>query len=115
VIGVLHADDELVAVDKPAGIAMHRSSMAAREDAYLVDVIREQLGRTLYLAHRLDRATSGVVLLAASKETAAASRKTCSTMRRGPGPSAGVMPLTCTQRARRTGSIRSRCRRSTRS
>ena len=71
-IGVLHADDELVAVDKPAGIAMHRSSMAAREDAYLVDAIREQLGRTLYLAHRLDRATSGVVLLAASKETAAA-------------------------------------------
>lgn len=71
-IDVLFADDDLVAVNKPAGIAMHRSSMAAREDAYLVDVIREQLGRTLYLAHRLDRATSGVVLLAASKETAAA-------------------------------------------
>jgi tRNA pseudouridine65 synthase len=72
VLQILHDDAQLVAVNKPAGIAMHRSQMAAREDAYLVDAVREQTGRTLYLAHRLDRATSGVVLLGADKETVAA-------------------------------------------
>lgn len=69
---ILFDDAHLVAVNKPAGIAMHRSKMAAREEAYLVDAVREQTGRTLYLAHRLDRATSGVVLLGADKDAVAA-------------------------------------------
>lgn len=71
-LAILFEDVSLVAVNKPAGIAMHRSSMAAREDHYLVDLVREQTGRTLYAAHRLDRATSGVVLFAAGKDMAAA-------------------------------------------
>ena len=71
-IAILHADDSIVAVDKPAGLAVHRSNLVGRDDAYLVDAVREATGRTLYLAHRLDRATSGVVLLGASKEIVAA-------------------------------------------
>ena len=69
---ILHEDAELVAVNKPAGLAAHRSSLVARDDDYLVDQARALCGRTLYLAHRLDRATSGVVLFAASKPVAAA-------------------------------------------
>ncbi len=64
---VLYADDAIVAVDKPAGLASHRSKLVGSDDCYLVDLVREATGRTLYLAHRLDRATSGVVLLAATK------------------------------------------------
>ena len=71
-IAILHADDAIVAVDKPAGLAVHRSNLVGRDDAYLVDAVREATGRTLYLAHRLDRATSGVVLLGASKAIVAA-------------------------------------------
>jgi tRNA pseudouridine65 synthase len=39
---------------------------------FLIDLLREQLGGTVYLAHRLDRATSGVLLIARSSEIAAA-------------------------------------------
>jgi tRNA pseudouridine65 synthase len=71
-IPILHEDDALVIVDKPAGLAVHRSHLVGRDDDYLIDRIREQTGRLLYLAHRLDRATSGVLVLAAGKEDAAA-------------------------------------------
>jgi tRNA pseudouridine65 synthase len=64
---ILHADESIVAVDKPAGLAAHRSRLVGSDDGYLVDAVREATGRTLYLAHRLDRATSGVVLLGATK------------------------------------------------
>lgn len=70
-LALIHEDQDLVAVNKPAGLAAHRSSMVARDDDYLVDQARALTGRTLYLAHRLDRATSGVVLFAASKAVAA--------------------------------------------
>jgi tRNA pseudouridine65 synthase len=71
-IAVLHADEALVAVDKPAGIAVHRSRLVGRDEEYLIDRVRAATGRTLYLAHRLDRATSGVLLLAADRDVAAA-------------------------------------------
>jgi len=69
-IEIVHEDAELLAVNKPAGLLVHRSKIAADEDDFLLDRLRDQVGSTLFLAHRLDRATSGVVLLAKSRETA---------------------------------------------
>ena len=69
---ILYHDEALVAVNKPAGLAVHRSKMVGNADTFLIDLLREQLGGTLYLAHRLDRATSGVLLVARSTEVAAA-------------------------------------------
>jgi tRNA pseudouridine65 synthase len=71
-LDILYQDDALIAVNKPAGLAVHRSKMVGNADIFLVDVLREQVGGTLYLAHRLDRATSGVLLVARSSEIAAA-------------------------------------------
>lgn len=71
-LDILYQDDALIAVNKPAGLAVHRSKMVGNADTFLVDVLREQVGGTLYLAHRLDRATSGVLLVARSTEIAAA-------------------------------------------
>jgi tRNA pseudouridine65 synthase len=71
-IDILYQDDAFVAVDKPAGLPVHRSAMVNDAERYLVDVLREQLGGNVYLAHRLDRATSGVLLVARSSEVAAA-------------------------------------------
>lgn len=71
-LAVLYADEALVAIDKPAGIAVHRSHLVGQDEEYLIDRVRAATGRTLYLAHRLDRATSGVLLLAADREMAAA-------------------------------------------
>jgi tRNA pseudouridine65 synthase len=69
-IEVVYADAELLAVNKPAGLLVHRSQIAADEDDFLLDRLQAQTGGTLYLAHRLDRATSGVVLLARSRAIA---------------------------------------------
>ncbi len=69
---ILYQDDDLIAVNKPAGLAVHRSKMVGNAETFLVDVLREQVGGTLHLAHRLDRATSGVLLVARRAETAAA-------------------------------------------
>ena len=71
-LDILYQDDALIAVNKPAGLAVHRSKMVGNADTFLIDVLREQVGGTLYLAHRLDRATSGVLLIARSTEIAAA-------------------------------------------
>jgi len=71
VLEILHQDDALIAVNKPAGLAVHRSKMVGNADEFLIDLLREQLGGTLHLAHRLDRATSGVLLVARSSEIAA--------------------------------------------
>ncbi len=71
-IEILHQDDDLIAVNKPAGLAVHRSKMVGNAEEFLIDLLREQLGGTVYLAHRLDRATSGVLLIARSSEIAAA-------------------------------------------
>lgn len=68
---LLYEDEALVVVDKPPGIAVHRSNLIGADDDYLIDRLRTQVTGTLYLAHRLDRATSGVLLVAKSREIAA--------------------------------------------
>ena len=69
-IETVYEDAQLLAVNKPAGLLVHRSKIAADEDDFLLDRLRDQVGSALFLAHRLDRATSGVVLLAKSREIA---------------------------------------------
>ncbi|MGN2242800.1 pseudouridine synthase [Frateuria sp. GZRR33] len=69
---ILYQDDALLAVNKPAGLPVHRSKLIGPADAFLVDLLREQVGGELFLAHRLDRATSGVLLVARSAAVAAA-------------------------------------------
>ena len=59
-------------VDKPAGLMAHASAMARGEDDFLVDRLRTQFGRPVHLVHRLDRATSGCLLVAFDAATAAA-------------------------------------------
>jgi len=70
-IEVVYEDAELLAVNKPAGLLVHRSAIAADETDFLLERLQAQVGASVFLAHRLDRATSGVVLLAKSREIAA--------------------------------------------
>lgn len=71
-VTVLHADQWLAVVDKPAGVMVHDSRLAGGEDEVLVDRLRAWFGRQVFLAHRLDRATSGCLLLAFDRDTASA-------------------------------------------
>jgi tRNA pseudouridine65 synthase len=67
---LLHVDDHLLVVDKPAGLLAHASKMAADVDVDLLDQLRQQVQGEVYLVHRLDRATSGLVLAARTREAA---------------------------------------------
>ena len=71
-ITVLHQGSGYAVVDKPAGLMAHASAMARGEDDFLVDRLRAQFGRPVHLVHRLDRATSGCLLVAFDATTAAA-------------------------------------------
>lgn len=64
----LYRDDALVAVGKPSGIAVHRGW--SRERIVALTVVRDRLGRAVFPVHRLDRATSGVLVLALDPGTA---------------------------------------------
>ena len=75
-LGVLHLDDRLAVVDKPAGLMVHDSELARGETDFAADRLREQFGRPIFLVHRLDRATSGCLLLAFDRETASLLGKT---------------------------------------
>ena len=71
-IEVRYADQWLAVVNKPAGLMVHDSALARDEHDFLADRLREQFGRPLFLIHRLDRATSGGLLVAFDRETASA-------------------------------------------
>lgn len=75
-IPVLYRDDALAVVDKPAGLMVHDSALARGETDFVADRLREQFGRPIFLVHRLDRATSGCLLLAFDRETASALGRT---------------------------------------
>jgi len=71
-LAVLHLEDRFAVVDKPAGLMVHDSKLARGESDFAADRLREQFGRPIFLVHRLDRATSGCLLLAFDRETASA-------------------------------------------
>ncbi|MBI3071026.1 MAG: RluA family pseudouridine synthase [Deltaproteobacteria bacterium] len=66
---ILYRDDAIVVIDKPAGVVVHPS--ARYPGGTIVDWFREQREK-VYVVHRLDRETSGVLLLARSRDVARA-------------------------------------------
>ena len=64
-IEILYRDDDLVAVHKPAGLLVHRNAHAGREP-FLLQMLRDRLGTRLYPVHRLDRPTSGLMIMVLS-------------------------------------------------
>jgi tRNA pseudouridine65 synthase len=68
---VIYRDAHLLAVDKPAGLAVHRGWATERDVA--IARVRALLGPAASpsLVHRLDRGTSGVLLFGLSREATA--------------------------------------------
>ncbi|MGL4412305.1 MAG: pseudouridine synthase [Bacteroidales bacterium] len=69
-IEILFQDDHLVVVNKPPGLLVHRTAIAEEETLFLLQILRDQLGKYLYPIHRLDRPTSGAIAFAFSSEVA---------------------------------------------
>ncbi len=66
---ILYHDEHYVAIDKPAGMLVHRTRIA-EEAEYAMQRLRDQLGQHVFVVHRLDRPTSGVLLFALSSDAA---------------------------------------------
>lgn len=67
-IDILYCDPDVVAVNKPSGLAVHRGW--ADDDVFAMTLVRDQLGQWVYPVHRLDRGASGVLLFGLSSEAA---------------------------------------------
>ncbi len=65
---VIYQDEYLVAVNKPHGLLVHRSPIAADASEFAIQLLRDQLGMKVYPVHRLDRKTGGVLLFALNEE-----------------------------------------------
>ncbi|HLX06436.1 MAG TPA: pseudouridine synthase, partial [Thermoanaerobaculia bacterium] len=61
-LAALYQDDDLLVVDKPSGLAVHRGW--ARDGEVVMTLARALAGRHVFPVHRLDRGTSGVLVLA---------------------------------------------------
>jgi len=67
-LSILYEDSRLIAVHKPHGLLVHRSPMAPDATEFALQIVRDMIDQRVYLAHRLDRKTSGVLLFAKDKE-----------------------------------------------
>lgn len=67
---ILYRDEYMVAVNKPAGMLVHRSWLDSRETRFVMQTLRDQIGQHVFPVHRLDRPTSGVLLFALNSEIA---------------------------------------------
>ncbi len=63
---VVYEDDVLIVVSKPAGMLVHPSG--ARTKGTVVGLLRERYGPEVDLAHRLDRETSGLLILTRTRQ-----------------------------------------------
>ncbi|MCB1855346.1 MAG: pseudouridylate synthase, partial [Halieaceae bacterium] len=70
-IEIIYRDDDLVAVNKPSGLLVHRSPIDRHETRFALQQVRNQLGQRVYPVHRLDKPTSGVLLFGLSAGIAA--------------------------------------------
>jgi RluA family pseudouridine synthase len=61
-VRVVHEDEDLLVVDKPAGVPMHGGAGLGGVET-LVDLLRERVLAGFGLVHRLDRDTTGLVAL----------------------------------------------------
>ncbi|MFN0184538.1 MAG: pseudouridine synthase [Aquabacterium sp.] len=66
----LYEDERLYVVDKPAGLLVHPSALDAHETDTALQRAERQAGQRLWPAHRLDRGTSGVLVLARDVDAA---------------------------------------------
>ncbi len=67
---IIYQDEAIVAIDKPAGLLVHRSLIDKRETRFAMQMVRDQIGQHVYTVHRLDRPTSGVLVFALSSDIA---------------------------------------------
>ena len=67
---IIYQDEYYVVVNKPSGLLIHPTIIDRHDKRSAMQTLRNQLGKRVYIIHRLDKATSGVVVFALSSEAA---------------------------------------------
>ena len=67
IISIIHQNDQWLVIDKPAGLSVHN----AEDPMNVLSVLERQRGHKLFPVHRLDKPTSGILLLACHSEVVA--------------------------------------------
>lgn len=97
-IELVYVDEHLVVANKPSGLLVHRGW--GGDDDVAMFRVRDALGEHVHPVHRLDRGTSGALVLARSREIASILMKAFEEQRadkrylalvRGMAPEAGVI------------------------
>lgn len=69
-LDILYQDADLIAINKPSGLLVHRSPIDKHETQFAVQLLRDQIGQRVFPVHRLDKPTSGVLLFGLTSEAA---------------------------------------------
>ncbi len=67
---IIYKDEHLIAINKPAGLLVHKSAIDKHEELNAMHLLRDQLGQWVYPLHRLDKPTSGILLFASHADMA---------------------------------------------
>ena len=71
-IKIVYQDQSIVVVHKPPGLLVHRSAIDKYETEFLVQRLRDQIEQPVFVVHRLDKPTSGLMVLGLNKTSARA-------------------------------------------
>ncbi|PWK78218.1 tRNA pseudouridine65 synthase [Mucilaginibacter oryzae] len=72
---IIYRDENLVAINKPHGLLVHRSPIAADASQFALQLLRDQIDAKVNPVHRIDRKTGGILLFAFDKQTEIAMQK----------------------------------------
>ena len=67
---ILYQDEHCIAIHKPSQMLVHRTEICP-DRVVALQLLRDQIGRHVHPVHRLDRATSGVLIFTFEKDTLA--------------------------------------------
>lgn len=67
-LSIIHQDEKLLILNKQAGLLVHPFKKHTHDRYTLMSLARNKVGKYVYPVHRLDRAVSGVVLMALESE-----------------------------------------------
>lgn len=75
---VIHKDEDIIAINKPSGLAVQGGTKTERHLDGLLDTLKFEADERPRLVHRLDKDTSGILLLARHRKAATALGKSLS-------------------------------------
>lgn len=67
---IVHLDSDLVVINKPPGLLVHRSKIDRHETRFALQMLRDQIGQHVFPVHRLDKPTSGLLAFALTPRVA---------------------------------------------